>query len=125
MSARPIPNNPMNSLERMFRAMEIFKATEPKPSVLMVQTFLVIAANPDDTLAQRDVATALGKVPAPMVHEAVGRLGTDTSPRFGKALGLVDIHTDAHDARVLRLRLTRKGRDLASAMAHALRGRET
>lgn len=124
MSVRTFNNNPMSPLERMFRALEIFKTTDPKASLMMVQTFAVLASNPDETMAQRDVTEALGQVPASLVHEMVGRLGTDTEPRFGSALGLIDIRTDPADARVKRLRLTKKGRDLASAMAHALRGRE-
>jgi DNA-binding MarR family transcriptional regulator len=113
----------MTPLKRWRRATDLFKATDPKASLLQISAFIEIASQPDEAMSQSELAQALGKVPTPMVHEVVGRLGRDTKPRFGQPLGLIDIKTDPEDARTNRLSLTLKGRNLAMAMLAALKER--
>lgn len=121
MTARLISNNPLSPLERMFRAMELFRSVYPAPSGQLIEAFLVVASNPDGTVTQGDVARALGCA----AGQASGLLGKlSGNARFGENLALVDIQVDPTDARQRLHRLTRRGRELATTMAQTLRGRE-
>lgn len=119
-------SEPLNALQRMHRATELFRQHDPNVTAALVEAFLTIASAPDSTLTQKDVATRLGVQEATM-SQIILRLGTGkpTAPRNGKALGLVMREGDPLDGRANRLKLTAQGRNLATAMTNAIatRGR--
>lgn len=123
MSVRPISNNTMLALKRWRGATEVFKETDPNASLLLISAFVEIASNPDEEMTQTELTSKFTGVARPQIWEVVGQMGKDTKPRRKMTpLALVDVHVDPLDARLTRLKLTAKGRNLAMAMLNELKG---
>lgn len=120
MSVKPLPNNPFVPLDRMFRALEVFRGTNPAPAVQTLEAFLVVAAN-TEPMTQADVAKALG-IAAGQASGHLGKLAENA--RFGEGMGLIEIEVDRDDARRRLHKLSKRGRTVAAAMVHAMRGKE-
>lgn len=124
---KKLNNDPFTPLLGLYRASDLFREHDPMASVILMQAFVLIASNPDNTLSGKELADRLNIKEASMSHNIArlgGRPGRSDKPRNGgEPLGFVSVDIDPRDARRKTLKLTAMGRTLASQMGLAIGGR--
>lgn len=112
------------NLEKLSRAIEVFRKTDRDMAVNLMQTFLHIAVAElhNEPTTAKALETTMNLSDAGVINN-LARLGPDPIPRGGAPLGLVVRSQDVEDRRRKPLLLTDHGRALAERLAFAMQSR--
>jgi DNA-binding MarR family transcriptional regulator len=111
-----LPDDEAIKVERLLRAVEIFREFDTAFPASYVAAFLYVALQPGKGPSEIGEALGVAQAAASRLVLEIGQ----KSRHGGEGLGLVDSVPDPHDLRARKLFLTKKGRQLLSRLLVAL-----